>query len=64
MTYLSDPKGGMAMNKWIKTILIVLVVGFCLFYLFTRPEAAAEAVKSFFGLFDSLGRFFAELAKK
>ncbi len=52
------------MNKWIKTILIVLVVGFCLFYLFTRPEAAAEAVKSFFGLFDSLGRFFTELAKK
>ncbi len=51
------------MNKWVKTILIVLVVGFCLFYLFTRPEAAAEAVKNFFGAIDAIGRFFAELSK-
>ncbi|MFT3862573.1 hypothetical protein [Micropruina sp.] len=51
------------MSKWIKTILLVLVVGFCLFYLFNRPEAAASAVKSFFSAFDSIGRFFVALSK-
>ncbi len=51
------------MGKWIKTILLVLVVGFALFYLFTRPEAAAEAVKNFFGAFEAVGRFFTQLAR-
>ncbi|MFT4217633.1 MAG: hypothetical protein QM619_10695 [Micropruina sp.] len=51
------------MSKWIKTIVVVLVVGFCLYYLFNRPEDAAMAVKSFFGAFDAVGRFFVELAK-
>lgn len=51
------------MSKWIKTILVVLIVGFCLFYLFTRPEAAAGAVKTFFGAFDAVGRFFVELSR-
>ena len=51
------------MNKWVKIIVLALVVGFCLFYLFTRPEAAAHAVKNFFGIFDAIGRFFTELAK-
>jgi hypothetical protein len=51
------------MSKWIKTILLVLAVGFCLFYLFTRPEAAASAVKSFFGAFDAIGRFFVALSR-
>ncbi|MGE5299235.1 MAG: hypothetical protein ACM3KF_04310 [Acidobacteriota bacterium] len=51
------------MSKWIKTILIVLIVGFALFYLFTRPEAAAAAVKSLFGIFDAIGRFFAALVR-
>lgn len=51
------------MSKWIKTILIVLAVGFCLYYLFTRPEAAASAVKSFFGAFDAIGRFFVALSQ-
>ncbi|NMD45846.1 MAG: hypothetical protein GYA85_03660 [Propionibacterium sp.] len=51
------------MGKWIKTILWVLVIGFCLFYLFTRPEAAAGAVKEFFNGFDALGRFFGALSK-
>lgn len=51
------------MGKWIKTILLVLVVAFALFYLFTRPEAAAEAVKTFFNAFDAVGRFFTQLAK-
>ena len=51
------------MNKWIKTILMALIVGFALFYLFTRPEAAAAAVKSFFGAFDAIGRFFVALSR-
>ena len=51
------------MNKWIKTILLVLVIGFALFYLYTKPEAAAHAVKNFFGIFDAIGRFFAALAR-
>ena len=51
------------MSKWVKTILWVLVIGFCLFYLFSRPEDAASAVKSFFGAFVSIGRFFAALAR-
>ena len=51
------------MNKWIKTILMALTVGFALFYLFTRPEAAAHAVKSFFGAFDAIGRFFVALSR-
>ena len=50
------------MGGWIKKILVVLVVAFVLFYLFTKPEAAAEAVRTFFSAFESLGRFFTTLA--
>ena len=46
----------------ILAILLVLVAAFVLYYLFTRPEAAAEAVRSFFGAFVSIGRFFTTLA--
>ncbi len=49
-------------GNWIKKILLVLVVAFVLFYLFTRPEAAAEAVRTFLGAFESIGRFFTSLA--
>lgn len=35
--------------KWIKRIVVLLVVIFALFYLFTRPTDAAAAVKSAFG---------------
>lgn len=49
------------MVNWIKKILIVLVAAFVLFYIFTRPEAAAEAVRTFFGAFEAIGRFFEEL---
>lgn len=48
---------------WIKKILVVLVAAFVVFYLFTRPEAAAEAVKTFFGAFQSLGTFFTSLVE-
>ncbi|MDF1490357.1 hypothetical protein [Tessaracoccus caeni] len=50
------------MVGWIKRILIVLVVAFILYYLFTRPEEAAEAVRTFFGAFESIIRFFSTLA--
>ena len=46
---------------WIKKILVVFVAAFVLYFLFTRPEAAAEAVKTFFGAFGSIGVFFEEL---
>lgn len=48
--------------KWVKTAVLVLVIGFALFYLFTQPEAAAGAVKAFFGAFGSIFRFFTSLA--
>lgn len=50
------------MGGWIKKILVVLIAAFVVFYLFTRPEAAAEAVKTFFGAFEAIGRFFTSLA--
>lgn len=51
------------MGKWIRTILLALLVMFAIFYLYTRPEAAAEFVKVVFGIFDSIGRFFDSLAR-
>ncbi len=51
------------MSKWVKTIIVVLIVGFALYYLFNEPEAAAQAVKAFFGSFGAIGRFFTELAR-
>ncbi len=50
------------MMGWVKKILVVLVAAFVIFYLFTRPEAAAEAVRTFFGAFEALGTFFTKLA--
>ena len=49
------------MVGWVKKILLVLLVTFALFYLFTRPEAAAEAVRTFFAAFEAIGTFFSEL---
>lgn len=51
------------MMAWAKKILWILVIGFALFYLITQPEAAAQAVRTFFGAFGSVYRFFAELAR-
>lgn len=50
------------MGKWIKSVLVFLLVAFAVYYLYTRPEAAAGFVKTVFGIFDSLGRFFSSLA--
>lgn len=51
------------MTGWIKKILMALVVAFALFYLITRPEDAANAVKTFFGAFRSIADFFTSLAR-
>ena len=32
--------------KWVKRILVVLVIGFVLFYLVKQPEGAADVVRS------------------
>jgi len=52
--------------KLVKRILLVLVVGFCLFYLVQQPEGAAEAVRTVFGAlaraFQSIILFFTSLA--
>ncbi|CAL8972400.1 hypothetical protein TESS_TESS_02484 [Tessaracoccus sp. O5.2] len=50
------------MIGWVKKALLLLIAAFVLFYLFTRPEAAAEAVRAFFGAFEAIGRFFTTLA--
>lgn len=52
--------------KWIKRIVVTIVVIFALFYLFTRPESAAQAVKTAGAAvgtaFDSVVTFFNTLA--
>jgi hypothetical protein len=52
--------------KWVKRIAIGLVVVFALFYMITRPEAAANAVEVAVGaVWDgatAVGRFFTSLA--
>jgi hypothetical protein len=50
------------MKGFLQRILLFLTVGFCLFYLITRPEDSANAVSGFFGAFESLVRFFNTLA--
>ena len=52
--------------KWVKRILLGLVVLFALFYLVTRPEDAANAVQGAFaavwGGVEAVGRVFTSLA--
>lgn len=50
------------MRSFLQRILLFLTIGFCLFYLVTRPEDSANAVRGFFGAFDSLVSFFNTLA--
>ncbi len=51
------------MGKLLKNALWALVIAFVIFYLITRPEAAADIVRGVFDVFDSIGRFFSRLAK-
>jgi hypothetical protein len=57
---------GNELVKWVKRILLGLVVLFALFYLVTRPEDAANAVQGAFaavwGGVEAVGRFFTSLA--
>lgn len=48
--------------SWLKKIVWILGIGFCLYYLITRPEDAANAVRGFFSAFGAIFRFFATLA--
>lgn len=52
--------------KWIKRIIVILVVGFALFYLISNPEGAANAVQALFSalakVFRSIIIFFQNLA--
>ena len=44
--------------KWVRKILLVLVVTFAAFYLVTRPKDAAGAVR---GVFDAIASAFASI---
>ena len=52
--------------KWVKKIILVLAVTFAVFYLVTRPEDAAAAVRNVFAAlanaFSSIITFFTSLA--
>ena len=49
-----------------KRVIVILVVGFFLFYLISQPESAASAVRTVFGAvavaFRAIVRFFSSLA--
>jgi hypothetical protein len=44
--------------KWVRKVLLLLVVTFAVFYLVTRPVDAANAVS---GAFDGLGTVFSSI---
>ncbi len=52
--------------RWVKRLLLALVVIFALFYLFTRPKDAADAVQAalaaVWGGVQSIGTFFTSLS--
>jgi hypothetical protein len=58
--------GGSNLMRWIRKILLAMVVIFAVFYLVTRPEDAASAVRNAFGAlanaFTSIIKFFTSLA--
>ena len=52
--------------RWIKRILLILTVAFCLYYLVNQPEGAAAAVRTVFAAmaraFFAILTFFTSLA--
>ena len=62
----TDATKGKTRVKWVKRILVGLVVVFALFYMITRPEDAAGAVQgavaAVWGGVEAVGRFFTSLA--
>lgn len=61
-----DRKDEQSDMKWVKRIIVFLVVGFLLFYLIAQPENAADAVQAVFAalakVFRSIIVFFQSLA--
>ena len=59
-------KKGATRVKWVKRIVITLVVVFAFFYMVTRPDDAANAVQgavgAVWGGVQSVGQFFTSLA--
>ena len=50
------------MDKWIKKTLLIILVAYVVVFVFSKPETAADLVKSTVGgFFDSLFTFFATL---
>lgn len=60
------PRNESSEMKFVKRVLLVLLVGFCLFYLIQQPEGAASAVRTVFGAvaraFNAILLFFSSLA--
>jgi hypothetical protein len=50
-----DRKDESSDMRWVKRLIIFLIVGFALFYLVSNPESAANAVR---GIFNALARVF------
>ena len=52
--------------SWVRKVVLVLLVGFVVFYLIQRPESAARAVRTVFGAIGGAFRavvvFFSSLA--
>ena len=52
--------------KWVKKVLLVLIIVFAVFYLVTRPNDAAQAVRGLFswlsGAVTAIFSFFTSLA--
>lgn len=46
------------MSKFLRTAAWTLLAAFLVYYLVTRPEDAADFLKSIVGAFSSIGRFF------
>jgi hypothetical protein len=61
-----DRKDEYSDMKWVKRIIVFLVVGFALFYLISNPQGAADAVRAIFGalarVFQAIIVFFRSLA--
>ncbi|MDR0416185.1 MAG: hypothetical protein LBH76_02490 [Propionibacteriaceae bacterium] len=50
------------MPGWLKKAIWLLIGAFALFYVLTRPEDAAAAVRGFVGAFEPVVTFFRSLA--
>ncbi|WOQ15503.1 hypothetical protein [Raineyella sp. W15-4] len=60
---MSSSRSEVDVLNWVRKALLVLVIAFAVFYLFTNPQGAASAVRGFFGLFASIGTFFTALTR-